>query len=78
MKTKSTGSTMITTGKNEHIGTSTCAATKKPSISQVSLWQIIPMDERWYGQHLIAKKVVETLQGLNMQFPELESSMTIK
>ena len=35
-------------------------------------WHIIPMDERWYGQYLIVKKVVEALEGLNMQFPELE------
>lgn len=24
-------------------------------------WHIIPMDERWYGQYLITKKVIETL-----------------
>ncbi len=36
-------------------------------------WHIIPMDERWYGQYLIAEKVVETLEGLNMEFPELET-----
>jgi len=37
-------------------------------------WHIIPMDERWYGQHLIAQKVVETLEGLGMEFPELEKA----
>jgi len=30
------------------------------------------MDERWYGQYLIAEKIVATLEGLDMQFPELE------
>lgn len=35
-------------------------------------WHIIPMDERWYGQYLIAQKVVETLKGLDMEFPELK------
>lgn len=35
-------------------------------------WHIIPMDERWYGQYLVAQKVVEVLKGLNMQFPPLE------
>jgi len=35
-------------------------------------WHIIPMDERWYGQYLIAEKVVETLENLKMEFPELE------
>ncbi len=36
-------------------------------------WHIIPMDERWYGQYLIAETVVEALKGLNMEFPELET-----
>ena len=35
-------------------------------------WHIIPMDVRWYGQYLIAKKMVETLKGLNMKFPTLK------
>ena len=35
-------------------------------------WHIIPMDERWYGQYLIAEKVVETLERLGMEFPKLE------
>ena len=35
-------------------------------------WHIIPMDERWYGQYLIAQKVVETLKGLKMEFPVIE------
>ena len=35
-------------------------------------WHAIPMDERWYGQYLIAEKIVATLEGLDMQFPELE------
>jgi len=36
-------------------------------------WHIIPMDERWYGQYLIAQKVAETLEGLGMEFPALET-----
>ena len=35
-------------------------------------WQVVPMDERWYGRYLIAEKVVETLENFNMSFPELE------
>ncbi|MEM6316424.1 MAG: PPK2 family polyphosphate kinase [Bacteroidota bacterium] len=35
-------------------------------------WNVIPMDERWYGQYLIAEKLVETLSGFNMEFPKLE------
>ncbi|MEM1119506.1 MAG: PPK2 family polyphosphate kinase [Bacteroidota bacterium] len=34
-------------------------------------WHVIPMDERWYGRYLIAEKLVETLEGLGMQFPAL-------
>lgn len=37
-------------------------------------WHIIPMDERWYGQYLIAQKVVETLKSLKMEFPPLETA----
>mgnify|MGYP000595180440 CR=1 FL=1 len=35
-------------------------------------WHIIPMDERWYGQHLIVKQLVNTLKGLNMEFPKID------
>lgn len=35
-------------------------------------WYIIPMDERWYGQYLIAQTLVEQLKGLDMKFPEME------
>lgn len=34
-------------------------------------WHVIPMDERWYGRYLIAEKLVETLEGLEMRFPAL-------
>lgn len=36
-------------------------------------WHIIPMDERWYGQYMVAKKVVATLKSLKMEFPPLET-----
>lgn len=35
-------------------------------------WHIIPMDERWYGRYLVAKKTVAALKTLNMEFPVLE------
>jgi len=35
-------------------------------------WHIIPADQNWYKEYLIAKKVVETLDGLNMKFPGLK------
>ncbi len=35
-------------------------------------WNIIPADQNWYKEYLIAKKVVETLEGLKMKFPGLK------
>lgn len=35
-------------------------------------WHIIPSDENWYKEYLIAKKVVETLESLDMKWPPLE------
>ena len=34
-------------------------------------WHIIPSDKNWYKEYLIAKKVAETLQKLNLKFPKL-------
>ncbi len=35
-------------------------------------WSIVPVDSRWYRDYVIAKKVADTLEGLNMSFPVLE------
>ena len=35
-------------------------------------WHIVPADQNWYKEYIIAKKVVETLEGLNMKFPGLK------
>jgi len=35
-------------------------------------WEVIPSDQNWYKEYLIAKKVVELLEGLNMKFPGLK------
>lgn len=32
-------------------------------------WHIIPSDQNWYKAHLVAKKVKETLEALNMKWP---------
>lgn len=32
-------------------------------------WNIIPSDQNWYKEFLVAKKVVETLQALDMKYP---------
>jgi PPK2 family polyphosphate:nucleotide phosphotransferase len=35
-------------------------------------WTIVPADQNWYKEHLIAKQVFETLKSLNMKFPEMQ------
>ncbi|MCX6197621.1 MAG: polyphosphate kinase [Bacteroidetes bacterium] len=37
-------------------------------------WNIIPSDQNWYKEYIIAKKVVETLEGLKMKFPGLKTT----
>lgn len=35
-------------------------------------WNIIPADQNWYKEHLIAKKIVETLESFKMKYPGLK------
>ncbi len=42
--------------------------------SKAAVWDIIPADHNWYKEYLIAKKVVETLESLNMKFPGFKKS----
>lgn len=35
-------------------------------------WTIVPADQNWYKEHLIATAVRDTLAGLNMQYPGLK------
>lgn len=35
-------------------------------------WNIIPADQNWYKEYLIAKKTMETLEALKMKFPGLK------
>lgn len=35
-------------------------------------WTIVPADQNWYKEYIVAKKVLETLRGLNMKYPELK------
>jgi PPK2 family polyphosphate:nucleotide phosphotransferase len=35
-------------------------------------WHIVPVDERWYRDFIIAKKVAETLASFNMKYPVLK------
>lgn len=36
-------------------------------------WIIAPVDERWYRNYFIAKKVLETLEGMNLEYPKLKT-----
>ncbi len=35
-------------------------------------WHIIPSDQNWYKEYLIAEKVLDTLKDLNMSYPALK------
>lgn len=35
-------------------------------------WVIVPVDERWYRDYVVAKAMVEALEELNMKFPTLK------
>lgn len=36
-------------------------------------WVIAPVDQRWYRNYFIASKVLETLKGMNLQYPSLQT-----
>ncbi|MEE9438814.1 MAG: PPK2 family polyphosphate kinase [Saprospiraceae bacterium] len=36
-------------------------------------WIIAPVDQRWYRNYFIAKKVLETLKNMNCKYPKLET-----
>lgn len=37
-------------------------------------WTVVPVDERWYRDYIIAKTIVERLEALNMSYPPLPKS----
>jgi PPK2 family polyphosphate:nucleotide phosphotransferase len=37
-------------------------------------WIIVPSDQNWYKEYLIALTVVERLKGLNMKYPQLDKA----
>jgi PPK2 family polyphosphate:nucleotide phosphotransferase len=39
-------------------------------------WTIVPSDQNWYKEYLIASKVYDTLKNLDMQFPGLKQKST--
>jgi PPK2 family polyphosphate:nucleotide phosphotransferase len=36
-------------------------------------WLIVPADQNWYRNYIIAKTIVERLEKLNMKYPELQT-----
>lgn len=38
-------------------------------------WTIVPADQNWYKEYVITKKLVDSLKGLNMQYPDLKEEI---
>lgn len=38
--------------------------------SKETPWIIVPADDKWYRTYVVAKTIVETLQNINMKYPE--------
>jgi PPK2 family polyphosphate:nucleotide phosphotransferase len=38
-------------------------------------WYIVPANRKWYRDWVVSKVIVETLKGLNMQYPEPEEEL---
>lgn len=37
-------------------------------------WIVVPVDQKWYRNYFVAKKLLEELQSFNMEYPALESN----
>lgn len=37
-------------------------------------WTIVPVDKRWYRDYIVAKKIIETLRSLPLEYPPLETA----
>jgi PPK2 family polyphosphate:nucleotide phosphotransferase len=37
-------------------------------------WTIVPSDQNWYKEHLIASIILDTLKGFGMQYPPMQKS----
>jgi PPK2 family polyphosphate:nucleotide phosphotransferase len=42
--------------------------------SEHASWNIVPADQNWYKEYLVAQKVVETLENFKMKFPGLKAT----
>ncbi len=38
--------------------------------SEIFPWMIVPTDDNWYKEYFVAKTVLETMRGFNMQYPK--------
>lgn len=41
-------------------------------------WTIIPSDQNWYKEYLVATSLRDCLKGLNMSFPKMKTDLTTK
>ncbi|MEX1307108.1 MAG: polyphosphate kinase 2 family protein [Eubacteriales bacterium] len=39
--------------------------------SEEAPWFVIPADDKWYARHMVSNIIVETLEHLDLQYPEL-------
>lgn len=37
-------------------------------------WNIVPADQNWYKEYIVAKKVCETLESLKLEYPKFEKT----
>ena len=37
-------------------------------------WYVVPADHKWFTQLLVAGAMIEALEGLDLQFPEIEGA----
>jgi polyphosphate kinase 2 (PPK2 family) len=35
-------------------------------------WVVVPADQNWYKEYLLAKTLVDSLKGLDMKYPDLK------
>lgn len=40
-------------------------------------WHIVPVDERWYRDYVVSKAIVEALEDLDIEYPELTDEQKI-
>ena len=41
--------------------------------SEHAPWYVVPADKKWYTRLVVAAAIDEAMQGLNLQFPKVDS-----